>query len=109
DTLMTSFLRGKEIYDQFSEILQKQFTISGQSIDHWARHFHITIPNELNTMECQKLDLRLMELWQEASFYFAVAQAKSQLMKRGIDSNYLTKFASLTQEYKEQGIKLPAA
>jgi hypothetical protein len=50
-----------------------------------------------------------MAHWQEASFYYAVAQAKSQIIKRGTESAYLAKFTILVEEHKAKGGRLPSA
>ena len=42
---------------------------------------------------CKQLDMKLMELNQEAVFYHAAAQAKQQMIKRGTEAAYNLRIA----------------
>lgn len=110
DKMFQALIKGKEVHRQFEESMKREFTISGHTIDYWHDKFRVQIPNSnINPAEIQKLAVKIMELVQEAGFYNALAQAKSQSIKRGTETSYLTKFNALVAEYKQKGGRLPSA
>lgn len=109
EKLFERIIKGKEVHEQFEDYFKRTVTISGQTIDHWNEHFFVRVPQDITLQQAQQLAAQLMGLMHEASFYFSVAQAKVSLMKRGANSNYLAKFASLVEEHKGRGGRLPSA
>lgn len=110
ETLLKGMFKGQEIYSVFSQNFQRQMTISGQTIEHWQNKFKIHVPTDnLTPSMCMELAMKIMDLSQEATFYHAVAQAKAQMLKRGADSNYNSKFWFFVQEHKSKGARLPAS
>lgn len=110
EALVTSLLKGKEVHEIFAEKMKKQLPISGKSMDYWEDRFKIHVPTDNMTPTlCKELSMKLVDLHQEASFHYAVATAKTQMLKRGSESAFLSKFHAITEEYKEKGRRLPGA
>lgn len=110
DALLEKLLKGKEIHDLFAGNMRRHLLINNKTIDQWEDRFKIHIKtDDLTPQVCKQIDLLLMELHQEASFYFAVASAKVQMIKRGGDSTYRDRFFAITEDYRSRGVKLPAA
>jgi hypothetical protein len=110
EALIKGMFKGKEVHDIFTQNFKRQMLISGQSIEHWKEKFKLKIPTDnLTPGMCIDLAMRIMGLSQEATFFHAIAQAKAQMLKRGSDSTYNSKFWSIVQEHKNKGTRLPAA
>ena len=74
DRLLSKFLKGQEVHEQFSEALKANFTIAGHTMEHWNEKFRVHIPqDDLNPQIIQRLAAKLMELSQEASFFYSVS------------------------------------
>ena len=109
ETLMREMLKGKKVHEFFTESMQRQLLISGHPIGHWEDIFKIRIPTDnLNPAMCREIDMKLMELNQEATFLYNMAVARSQMIKHGNSSVFMSKFHQLTQEYQGKGKRLPA-
>lgn len=110
EDLIKSMFKGKEVHDIFTDNFKRQMEICGKSMDHWQEKFRIKVPTDnLTPGMCMELAMRIMDLSQEVTFFYAVAQAKVQLLKRGADSSYKSKFWAIVQEHKAKSGKLPAA
>lgn len=110
EQLLNSLLSGKKVHELFAEGIKRQLPISGKSIDFWEGKFRIHIPTDnLTPTLCKEISMKLVDLHQEATFHYAVATAKQQMIKRGSESSYLTQFSAIVEEYREKGKKLPAA
>lgn len=109
-TLFNKLLSGKKIHDQFAAMMRSQLFISGRTMDEWESMFRVQIPQDnLNPTNCKELAQKLMDLHQDASFYYNVAVVKVQLIKRGGDSSFRDKYHALVQEFKQANGKLPSA
>jgi len=110
DLLIGKMLKGKTVADMFETNFRSQWTLSGQPISHWEKRFKIKIPSDnLTPQICKELDAKLIELNQEAAFFHAVAQAKSQFLKRGSEANYYSRFYTIVEDFKSKGARVPAA
>lgn len=110
EALLKGMFKGQEIHNVFTQNFKRQMTISGQSIDHWQNKFKIKVPvDNLTPSLCMELAMKIMDLSQEAAFYHAVAQAKSQMLKRGSDSTYTNRFWMIVQDHKQKNMRLPAS
>jgi len=110
DELLLSLLRGKEVHNIFAENLRKTLTISGEPVDVWEKRFRMIIPTDnLTPSMCKELGMKIMDLHQEATFFYAVSLAKSQMIKRGTESSFNSKFWAIYQEHKQTSKKIPAA
>jgi hypothetical protein len=104
---MEKLARGKAVYENFFQ--QHQLYISGHPIEHWVSIFRIKIPNtDLNPSILKELDVKVMDLSQEASFFLACAQAKSQLLHKNSEIELSERFLEIYESYKDKG-KVPAA
>jgi hypothetical protein len=109
EALLETLLKGKQIHDLFTFNMRTHLKITGLSIDELEQKFKISIQTDNLTPEiCKMYDVQLMRLNQEASFYYAVANAKAQMLKRAGKSKYRDTFYALVQEYKTADKKLPA-
>jgi hypothetical protein len=110
DELLSSLIKGREVHDIFAENFRKSLKISGEPIEEWEGKFKLSIPTDnLTPSMCKELGMKIMDLHQEATFFHAVALAKSQMIKRGSESSYNSKFWAIYQEHKNAKKKIPAA
>ena len=109
DELLNTLRKGKSVYDIFSENFRKQYLIAGRTIELWEKDFKISVPNDLDPSTCKELDIKLMELHQEAAFHKASATAVVQALKKGSETEFRNRFTALVTEYKVKNLKLPAA
>jgi hypothetical protein len=77
-------------------------------MEQWKSHFKLDIPESPTTEDCKVIDMKLMEMHQEAAFLKAMSEASLMLGKKSYDTDYRTKFTALVSEYKSTGKKLPA-
>lgn len=109
EDLLSSVMKGKEIRDLFAKKMDIQLTINGQTLEYWQTHFYLEVPyDNLNPGICKELDLKLLNLNQEAHLYYAIANARIQSMERGNESLYRQRFNKIVGEYKARNEKLPA-
>jgi len=108
DTMIKDLRHGKAIYEQFAQATQDRMQISGKTMNDWRTYFHVKIPENPDITACKNIDMKLMELYQEASFLKAMAEAALILNKKGYESQYRTKFEALVAEYQKKGLKIPA-
>jgi len=110
DLLLEKVKEAKQVLAILAKQIDTDMLISGYPPSHWRQKFKITIPSDgLNPGILKGLDVKLLELNQEAAFFQAIAQARMQLIKRGVDSTYYAAYASVVEEYKAKGGRLPAA
>jgi len=108
DEMIAGLRKGKDIHEQFAKAVQDRMMIQGKTMEQWRQHFAIKIPNNPDITACKQTDMKLMELYQEASFMKAMADASHLLQKKGYDTQYREKFQAKVSEYKTAGMKLPA-
>ncbi len=108
DAMIEGLRKGKSIHDMFSEAVESRILIGNKTMKQWVEYFKVKIPENPDTAQCKQVDMRLMELHQEASFMKALAEAAHTLGKKSMDSKYREKFISLVNEYKGTDKKLPA-
>ena len=109
DRMLMSMRPGKDIYQDFSERAEEVINIQGKSLQEWRKVFHIKIPENPDIYECKQIGRQLMELYQEAAFLKAMAEAANILLRRGYESEYHKKFESLVAQYRAEDKKLPAS
>ena len=110
DELLSSLIKGRELHNIFAENFKKTMKISGEPIQAWEDKFRISIPTDnLTPAMCKELGMTVMDLHQEGTFYYAVAQAKSQMIKRGSEASFNNKFWAIYQESKAAKKRVAAA
>lgn len=110
EKLVETMLRGAKINKLFEESMKQQFLISGKTMGYWEQKFKLHIPKDnLTPMKCVELDRVLMDLHQDATFYYNVSDAKTQLAKSGQTSEYNSRVNKIIAEFKLEGNKIPAA
>ncbi len=111
DKLFDKILLGEEVHASFSKLLQENFKINGKSMKDWRDYFYVEMPiDNLTPGICKKISGEIAKLYQEASFYYSVANAETQLLERSSDSSYREKYTAIVANWKkEQESKLPAA
>lgn len=109
EQLLDNLLRGKKVHEIFAERLRAQLPISGKSMTSWEKEFKIHIHTDnLTPTLCKETSMRLLQLNEQATFHYAVAIAKSQMIKRGSEAAFNNKFWTIVEEYKAKGTgKLP--
>ncbi len=108
DGMLGELRKGKAIHDVFADAVATRILIGNKSMTQWVEHFKVKIPENPDTAMCKQLDMKLMELHQEASFMKAMAEAAHTLGRKSKDSKYREKFIALVNEYKTTEKKLPA-
>lgn len=108
DLLLTSLKKGKETHDIFAQNFRNLYTISGKTIKQWEDYYKISVPENPDPATCKMLDMKIMELHQEASFFHAAVSAYGQALRKGSDSEYRARYTALVQEYQTSNKKLPA-
>ena len=107
-SLVKKLRKGKELHDEFTREFRETYKIAGQLMGEWQDHFALQIPIDPNIATIQELDVRLVELHQEASFLKAVADCKLRAYNGVTSRDYNIEYARLVTEYKTSGQKLPA-
>jgi len=108
EQLLNHMLKGKQVHEIFADNLRRQLPISGKSMEHWEEKFKIRIPvDSLTPTLCKELSIRLLGLHEEATFHHAVATAKSQMIKRGSEAAFNSKFQTIVAEHKAKHKRLP--
>jgi len=100
--------KGKGLHDHFAKQFREGYFIAGKLIADWKQRFQIEIPPDLNPQTCKELDLKILELHQEASFLKAEVDARLAAYRNTNNDRYREKFTALVTEYKNKGDKLPA-
>ncbi len=109
EELLDNLRKGKSTYDSFSLNFRKQYLIADHTMEQWQVHFSFTVPPDLEPSRCKELDIKLMGLHQEASFYKATSEACMQALKKGGETEYRNRFTALVADYNSKHMKLPAA
>ena len=109
ERLIDETLKGKKVHEIFTQHMIEQLQISGHPIPHWERIFRISIQTDnLTPAIVRQIDMKIMDLSQEATFLWNTAMARAQMIKHGNENVFVGKFTALVQEYKETGKRLPA-
>lgn len=108
DEMITNLRKGKDIYEQFIQAVNDRMTIQGKTMPQWKEHFRVDIPDNPDINACKEIDMKLLELYQEASFLKAMAEAAATLQRKGYDTEYRNKFERLVAQYEGEKKKLPA-
>ena len=106
--ILTQLNKGKELHDHFAKQFREGYYVAGKLIADWKDHFKMDIPPDLNTQTCKEIDLKILELHQEASFLKAEVDARLAAYRNTNSDRYREKFTNLVTEYKSKGEKLPA-
>lgn len=109
EEIIASLRKGKKLHDHFAEQFRNKYLVAGKLMKEWKEHFLISIPPDLNPQTCQQLDLRIIEMNQEASFLKAEADARLTAAKGAGTDRYREKMTALVAQYREEGKKLPAS
>lgn len=108
ELLIAHLKKGKEVHDIFAQQFRNRYTIAGRTIEDWEKYFKISVPANPDPQVCKSMDMQIMELHQEAAFYFAEASARAQALRKGSDTEYRSRYTALVAEYQKEGKKLPA-
>ncbi len=109
EELLDLIKKHKVVYDVFASQFRTCYLIAGKTIEEWEGEFKIEIPEDSNPNDCKRLDLQLLGLHQQATFFRAAARAVLQALKKGNQTQYRSKFSAIVAEHKSRNEKLPAA
>lgn len=107
-TLVSNLRKGKELHDAFGLAFEDRYLIAKQSFQYWKEHFKIEIPTDLNPQQCRDLNIEILRLYQEATFYKLLVDGRSESLKGTNYSSYRQAFTRLVQQYKDSGQRLPS-
>jgi len=109
EQLINETLKGRKVHEIFTQYMVDQLLISGHPMPYWEKKFRIPIKtDDLTPAIAREMDMKIMELSQEATFLWNTAMARAQLIRHGNENVFVGKFTALVQEYKESGMRLPA-
>lgn len=108
DLMVTNLRKGKDIHELFANTVRTGIQIQGRTMEQWREYFTIKIPDNPDVVDCKHIDMRLMQLHQEATFLKCMSEAALTLGKKSYDTQYRDKFTALVSEYKSTEKKLPA-
>lgn len=110
DLIMSKVLRGKDVAEALNKAFEQQYMIAGHSAEYWREHFKIDLPTENMTPQLAvETNLKLLKLYQEASFHYAWAQKKKEHMRCGADTAKAQIINELVEDFKLKNKKVPAA
>ena len=108
DQLMTHLNKDKAINEIFGDSFERQYLIYGKSPRAWRQYFRITIPESPDTSQCKAIAAKVAALMQDASFYYAAAEAQLDALTSGQSKEYTTAFNKVIAEFKAAGKNPPA-
>ena len=108
NSMVNELRNGKYLYEQFTETHEKRYKIAGKTMREWKEHFHLSIDPDMTPRECIRLDIKLIEMYEEASFLKNMAQAAMNNFKSTSQDHFRAVYANLVGEYRSEGKKLPA-
>tara|TARA_Y100000310_G_scaffold336391_2_gene420803 strand:+ start:7142 stop:7699 length:558 start_codon:yes stop_codon:yes gene_type:complete len=94
-------------YKRWVEGFGNSYQIQDHTISEWRSHFAIRLPADIGTDTCKSVDIKLVNLFQEAHGNKGKAEAALSMYKAGYAKRYRAEYASLVRSY--EGKKLPAA
>jgi hypothetical protein len=101
---------GKDTYSSFSARIQESLKIYGKTIDEWWKHFGIRIEvDNLNPEICKQLLIKISNLYQEASYYYSLANSSSSALENSQASNHTEQYAKVISSFRDKEEKIPAA
>lgn len=106
--LMQRYAKGKDIYKILTDDMQ--IYVSGQPVEFWLKKFRIHVPvDNLTPSIMKELDMKILDLHQEATFYAAVTAARAQMIQKGSSSSYYGKYMEILENFKSSGKRAPSA
>jgi hypothetical protein len=108
EQLMTHFLKGKKLHDDFAEICNTRYYIKDRLISKWKEHFSLHIPSDANPRTCIEVAHQLLRLHEEASGYKTVASIKEEGLRETLKTKHSAEITRLVIDYQQKGKKLPA-
>ncbi len=106
--IVETLRKGKQLHDQFTKAFEGRYQIAGKLLHEWKEHFKVVVPPDLVPAQCREFSSQILDLYQEATFHKAAAEARYQSMKGSGASSFRKAFAAIVAEYKEKGMKLPS-
>ncbi len=109
--ILKGIKKGKEVHDIFAQNFREEYEISGKTLLEWEQMFKITVPADPDPGVCKVIDMKIMALHQTAAFYHAVSVAQTQMLKKGNDTEYRSRYAAIVAEWNQHnpGKRIPAA
>ena len=98
----------KALCDELSKQLLGLYLINGKSMSEWKNHFYVKIPPDLNPVTVREVDMKLMELYQEASFLKIAAHIRLTSMNGSTHTAFREQFNKIVSEYKDKGNRIPS-
>jgi hypothetical protein len=113
EELLNSLKTGKQVYDAFTTNFRRQYLIGGRTIETWEKEFKIKLPEALDPPNCKVIDIQLLKLHEQATFYKALADSALGVLERGEESLYNDRITAYVNEHRtstdKDKARLPAA
>jgi hypothetical protein len=107
-SLIGSLRNSKGLYDNLKKRVEVSYLIAGKTMKDWEKHFRIEVEQDLLPHQIREIELRLVSLYQEATFLKAAAERQVQLFHGLSKAAYREAVTVLIASYKEAGKRLPA-
>jgi len=108
-SILAQLQDGKDVYTVFTRHFENEFLLNGKTLSAWRQHFKIQIPQSCNLAELRQVATKLYNVYQEASFFYAEAQAQLSAIQTGGEKLFREAHHKHYSAYKNAGAKLPAA
>lgn len=106
--LIAELRNSKGTYDSFKKKLENTYLIAGKTMAQWKEYFHIEVSNDILPHQIRELELRLVSLYQEATFLKAASEKYCKMFEGLGKASYREAVSALIATYKTEGKRLPA-
>lgn len=109
DTEYLSNLKaGKKVMEKIEDSLGNKYHIDGKTPVQWQKHFKLAVPPSATTIDVKDCNAKLVNLFNEASFFLANANLISDAIAQGSRDKYIIQFESKVNEWKQSDKRLPS-
>lgn len=109
DSLTTGLTEGKAIFDSFRGKIMEEYQIDGKTLPEWRETFKISIPPDLDPNRCKLIDVKLLELYEEATRHKVMADAVFTALLEGKANDHQLRMEALVSDYRTRNKKDPPA
>lgn len=107
--LADKILKGRDSLDTLLGHLRGKIMVADKPLAEWKERYSLQIPTDLNAITCRAMGTKLMELYQEASFFSAMAEIKLHVARSASEETIRNAYHKLVEEHREKYGKIPAA
>jgi len=110
DELFSRLEAGEETFHSFGARVRENLLIFDKTIPEWWKHFGMRIEvDNLNPENCKEIAKKIANLYQEASYYYSLANSSTSALESSQLSTHTEKYAEVVASYRNNKEKIPAA